>query len=72
MVLNPLTADDLERINKSLKETNNLVKASQTAKTGGRKFDGGKLQYGLVPPNALKATVEILTDRKSTRLNSSH
>jgi len=38
-----------------------LVKASQTATTGGRKFDGGKLQYGLVPPNALKATVEILT-----------
>jgi hypothetical protein len=37
------------------------VKASQTATTGGRKFDGGKLQYGLVPPNALKATVEILT-----------
>jgi len=38
-----------------------IVKASQTATTGGRKFDGGKLQYGLVPPNALKATVEILT-----------
>jgi len=37
------------------------VLASQTATTGGRKFDGGKLQYGLVPPNALKATVEILT-----------
>jgi hypothetical protein len=29
--------------------------------TGGRKFDGGKLQYGLLPPLALKATVEILT-----------
>jgi len=38
-----------------------IVKASQTATTGGRKFDGGKLQYGLLPPNALKATVEILT-----------
>jgi len=38
-----------------------IVKASQSAKEGGRKFDGGKLQYGLVPPNALKATVEILT-----------
>ncbi len=37
------------------------VKASQNATTGGRKFDGGKLQYGLVPPLALKATVEILT-----------
>ncbi len=38
-----------------------VVKASQTATTGGRKFDGGKLQYGLLPPLALKATVEILT-----------
>ena len=38
-----------------------VVKASQTAITGGRKFDGGKLQYGLLPPEALKATVEILT-----------
>mgnify|MGYP003350182749 CR=1 FL=1 len=40
------------------------VKKSQTATTGGKKFDGGKLQYGLLPPLAL--------DRKSTRLNSSH
>jgi hypothetical protein len=38
-----------------------IIKASQTAKEGGRKFDGNKLQYGLVPPNALQATVEILT-----------
>jgi hypothetical protein len=30
-------------------------------KVEGRKFDGGKPQYGLLPPNALKATVEILT-----------
>ena len=37
------------------------VKASQNATTGGRKFDGGKLQYGLVPPLALKATVDVLT-----------
>ncbi len=41
--------------------TDDVVKASQTATTGGRKFDGGKLQYGLLPPLALKATVEILT-----------
>lgn len=39
----------------------NKVKESQTATAGGRKFDGGKLQYGLLPPLALKATVEILT-----------
>tara|TARA_B110000503_G_scaffold115240_1_gene173447 strand:- start:1056 stop:1382 length:327 start_codon:yes stop_codon:yes gene_type:complete len=27
----------------------------------GRKFDGGKLQYGLIPPAALKETVRVLT-----------
>jgi hypothetical protein len=27
----------------------------------GRKFDSGKPQYGLLPPNALKSIVEILT-----------
>lgn len=27
----------------------------------GRKFDGGKLEYGLVPPLALKSLVEVLT-----------
>lgn len=43
------------------KDIQNDVKASQTATTGGRKFDGNKLQYGLFPPLALKATVEILT-----------
>ena len=37
------------------------VKKSQTATTGGRKFDGGKPRYGLLPPKALKATAEILT-----------
>jgi hypothetical protein len=29
--------------------------------TGGRKFDGGKLQYGLLPPLALRETVKVLT-----------
>jgi hypothetical protein len=28
---------------------------------GGRKFDGGKLQYGLLPPLALRETVRVLT-----------
>lgn len=37
------------------------VKASQIATTGGRKFDGGKLEYGLVPPLALKEMVKVLT-----------
>jgi hypothetical protein len=27
----------------------------------GRKFDGGKLMYGLLPPLALKETVKVLT-----------
>jgi hypothetical protein len=29
--------------------------------TQGRKFDGGKLEYGLLPPHALKETVKVLT-----------
>ena len=33
------------------------VKASQTATTGGRKFDGGKLEYGLLPPQIGRAHV---------------
>ena len=37
------------------------VKASQNTTTGGRKFDGGKLEYGLVPPLALKEMVKVLT-----------
>ena len=37
------------------------VKASQTATTGGRKFDGDKLEFGLIPPYALTATVDVLT-----------
>jgi len=58
-----LSLADISKI--ETKESNpttfDIVKKSQTATTGGRKFDGGKLQYGLVPPEALKATVEILT-----------
>lgn len=37
------------------------VTTSQTATTGGRKFDGGKLEYGLLPPLALEETVRVLT-----------
>ena len=37
------------------------IKASQTATEGGRKFDGGKVRYGLLPPLALKATADVLT-----------
>ena len=47
-----------DRINDDIRDQ---VAASQNAETGGRKFDGGKLRYGLVPPLALKATVDVLT-----------
>jgi hypothetical protein len=40
---------------------NGAIRSSQTATIGGRKFDGGKLEYGLLPPQALKATVDVLT-----------
>jgi hypothetical protein len=30
-------------------------------KSAGRKFDGGKLEYGLLPPLALEETVKVLT-----------
>ena len=38
-----------------------LIEKSQLASTGGRKFDGGKLEYGLLPPLALEETVKVLT-----------
>jgi hypothetical protein len=38
-----------------------MIKESQTATTGGRKFDGNKLEYGLLPPFALEETVKVLT-----------
>ena len=37
------------------------VAASQTATSGGRKFDGNKLEYGLIPPLAMKEMVRVLT-----------
>ena len=42
--------------------TGDILKDSQSKDCiGGRKFDGGKLQYGLVPPLALRETVKVLT-----------
>ena len=41
--------------------TSDAVSASQTATTGGRKFDGGKTQFGLMPPFALKEFADVLT-----------
>lgn len=40
---------------------NDVVAASQTATTGGRKFDGNKLEYGLIPPLAMQEMVRVLT-----------
>lgn len=48
-----------DTLNSSIKV--DVVKMSQTATTGGRKFDGGKLQYGLTPSLALKEMVRVLT-----------
>lgn len=42
-------------------DTMNAVKASQTATTGGRKFDGGKPEFGLIPPLALTETARVMT-----------
>jgi len=40
-------------MSKEMKEYNEATK--------GRKFDGGKLEYGLLPPLALEETVKVLT-----------
>lgn len=45
-------------IEPKLEET---VEEKQTPAVEGRKFDGGKLEYGLTPPKALEATVDVLT-----------
>lgn len=38
-----------------------LKKSQDRNHKGGRKFDGGKLQYGLLPPLALQEIVKVLT-----------
>lgn len=45
----------------NLLDWTDVIKESQTATTGGRKFDGDKLSYGLLPPKALQETVHVLT-----------
>ena len=42
-------------------EIQRAIKASQNSTTGGRKFDGNKPQYGLLPPLALEETAKVLT-----------
>lgn len=46
---------------KSKKPIEILKESQRTDHKGGRKFDGGKLQYGLLPPLALRETVKVLT-----------
>lgn len=38
-----------------------FLQCEPTPETVGRKFDGGKLEYGLLPPFALKEVVKVLT-----------
>jgi hypothetical protein len=38
-----------------------IEKVKSTSGRTGRKFDGGKLEYGLLPPFALQETVKVLT-----------
>ena len=38
-----------------------LKKSQDRNHTGGRKFDSGKPQYGLLPPKALNEVVQVLT-----------
>lgn len=40
---------------------NQDVAVSQTATSGGRKFDGGKVRYELLPPFALEDVAKVLT-----------
>lgn len=42
-------------------ENVDAVAVSQTATVGGRKFDGDKLRYDLIPPLALEEMVKVLT-----------
>lgn len=41
--------------------TKKEIAASQAATSGGRKFDGGKPDYGLLPPFALDEFAKVLT-----------
>ena len=37
------------------------ITVTKSNTSNGRKFDGGKLEYGLLPPLALEETVKVLT-----------
>jgi hypothetical protein len=57
-------SDDFNSVNTEYDRQQSWIKdqmKSVSPTTDGRKFDGGKLEYGLLPPLALKATVDVLT-----------
>jgi hypothetical protein len=56
-------SDDFNSTNTEYDRQQKWIKdqMSSTVPTGGRKFDGGKLEYGLLPPLALEETVKVLT-----------
>jgi hypothetical protein len=53
--IDPAGAMELEKELESQRENMNRILQA------GRKFDGGKLEYGLLPPLALEETVKVLT-----------
>ena len=53
--IDPVGAMELEKELESQRENMNRILQA------GRKFDGGKLEYGLLPPLALEETVKVLT-----------
>lgn len=53
--------NEKKRMKDNLLDWSDVIKESQTATTGGRKFDGDKLRYGLLPITALQETVHVLS-----------
>ena len=52
---------DTIQLPKNIEEQIEKAKLSLISEPLGRKFDGGKLEYGLLPPYALQETVKVLT-----------
>lgn len=60
---NPITSIDLSNVTISIDDTISFSNLDDTISFDeeGLKYDDGKLEYGLLPPLALKATVDVLT-----------
>jgi hypothetical protein len=52
---------DTIQLPKNIEDQIEKTKLSLISEPLGRKFDGGKLEYGLLPPYALQETVKVLT-----------